>query len=65
MRQALIAEFHDFANALVALNQSYSVSGQSNCESSTAGDQFVEGLDKIVVHSVAAVPGGIDVHAAD
>jgi Flp pilus assembly pilin Flp len=65
IRQAVIAEFHDLANALVTLNQSYSVSGQSNGESTTAGEQFVEGLDRIVVHSVAAIPGGIDTHAVD
>ena len=65
VRQAVIAELHDYANALVALNQSYSFSGQSNCESSTAGSSFSDGLDSIMVSSVAAIPGGKDTHACD
>ena len=65
VRQAVIAELHDYANALVALNQSYSFSGQSNCESSTAGSQFIDLRDSIVVHSTAAVPGGFDNRACD
>src|SRR5205807_9898579 len=41
VRQAVIAELTDFANAVMALNVSYSFSGQSNCESSTAGSQAI------------------------
>jgi hypothetical protein len=65
VRQAVIAELHDYANALVALNQSYSFSGQSNCESSTAGSQFTDSADSIMVASVAAIPGGKDTKACD
>jgi hypothetical protein len=65
VRQAVIAELHDVANAILALNQSYSFSGQSNCESSTAGSQFIDLPDSIVVHSTAAVPGGFDNRACD
>ena len=65
VRQAIIAELHDIANALLALNQTYSISGQSNCESSTAGSQFRDLPDSIVVHSTAAVPGGFDNRACD
>ena len=65
VRQAVIAELHDVANALLALNQSFSFSGQSNCESSTAGSQFIDLPDSIVVHSTAAVVGGFDNRACD
>ena len=65
VRQAVIAELHDYANALVALNQSYSFSGQSNCQSSTAGSQFTDAPDSIMVASVAATPGGKDNKACD
>ena len=65
VRQAVIAELHDVANALLALNQSYSFSGQSNCESSTAGSSFKDVGDSIVVKSAAATPGGHDSRACD
>ena len=42
VRQALISELTESAQALLALNQSFSFSGQSNCESSTAGSQFTD-----------------------
>jgi hypothetical protein len=65
VRQALIAELHDFANGLLALNQSFSFSGQSNCTSSTAGGSFIDFNDSIVVKSTFAVPGGFDNRACD
>ena len=65
VRQAVIAELHDVANALLALNQSYSFSGHSNCESSTAGSSFKDVGDSIVVKSTAATPGGFDNRACD
>jgi Flp pilus assembly pilin Flp len=65
VRQAIIAEFHDIANALLALNQSFSFSGQSNCESSSAGAFFIDFADSIVVRSTVATPGGFDNRACD
>jgi Flp pilus assembly pilin Flp len=65
VRQAVLAELHDFANALLALNQSYSFSGQSNCAPSTGGSQFVDFTDSIVVTSTLAIPGGFDNRACD
>jgi hypothetical protein len=65
VRQAVIVELHDVANAILALNQSFSFSGQSNCESSTAGSQFIDVPDSIVVHSTAATIGGFDNRACD
>ncbi len=37
VRQAVISELTESAQALLALNQSFSFSGQSNCESFTLG----------------------------
>jgi hypothetical protein len=65
VRQAVIAELHDFANALVALNQSYSFSGQSNCEVARIGSQFIDTGDSIMVASTAAVPSGKHAFACD
>src|SRR5258708_24600555 len=36
------------SNALLSLDQSYSFSGQSNCESSTAGSVFIDFTSPIV-----------------
>lgn len=65
VRQAIIAEFHDIANSLLALNQSFRITGQSNCESSTAGTFFFDLGDSIVVRSTVATPGGFDNRACD
>ena len=42
LRQAVLSELVETAQAVLALNQSYSFSGQSNCESSTAGSSASE-----------------------
>ena len=42
VRQAVISELTEFANAVMSLNQSFSFSGQSNCLSSTAGSQAID-----------------------
>jgi hypothetical protein len=65
VRQALLVELHDVANALLALNHSYSFSGQSNCQASTAGSAFQDNPDAITVHSTPATPGGFDNRACD
>ena len=65
VRQALVSELTETANAIMALDQSYSFSGQSNCESSTAGSSFSDGVDSIMVGSTAATPGGKDNKACD
>src|SRR3954451_4345044 len=54
VRQALISELTEFANAVMALNQSFSFSGQSNCQSSTAGSQAIDSSDTISAAAVAA-----------
>ena len=47
VRQAVISELTEFANALMALDQSYSFAGQSNCLSSTAGSAATDSSDSI------------------
>jgi hypothetical protein len=65
VRQAVIAELHDCANAILALNCSYSYSGQSNCCASTSGSQFIDPPEPLVVGSVAAIPMHSQVHPCD
>ena len=60
VRQALISELTESAQALLALNQSFSFSGQSNCESSTAGSVFVDFTETIVARHTPALSPGID-----
>jgi hypothetical protein len=59
LRQALISELTETAQALLALNQSFSFSGQSNCESSTAGSSASDTTNTIGEGSVAASTASI------
>jgi hypothetical protein len=61
VRQAVITELEDFANAVLSLNQSYSFSGQSNCQSSTAGSAFTDSSDFINTTSTLASEAGSDI----
>ena len=63
VRQAVIAELNDFANAVLSLNQSFSFSGQSNCQSSTAGSQFIDSADSINTASTVATEIGSDINS--
>src|SRR5262249_26532771 len=54
VRQAVVVELTDFANAVLALNMSYSFSGQTNCQASTAGSAFIDVVSSIAIGSVAA-----------
>jgi hypothetical protein len=65
VRQAVMGEVYDGVNALISPNLSYSFSGQSNCESSTAGSQHLDANDSIIVRSTAALPWGVDNRACD
>jgi len=47
VRQAVISELTEFANAVMALNQSYSFAGQSNCLASTSGSSAVDSSNVI------------------
>src|SRR5437016_8885881 len=53
VRQAVISELTEFANAVMALDQSYSFTGQSNCQASTAGSAATDSLNSIPAVSVA------------
>jgi hypothetical protein len=60
VRQAVISELTEFANAVMALNQSYSFSGQTNCEASTAGSSGSDTTNSINEGSVAASTANIN-----
>jgi len=47
VRQAVISELTEFANAVMALNQTFSFAGQSNCLSSTAGSATIDSSNVI------------------
>ena len=53
VRQALISELVESAQALLALNQSFSFSGQTNCEASTAGSSASDTTNTIGEGSAA------------
>ena len=65
VRQAIMAEVFDLSNHLHIGIQSYRFSGQSDCESGTAGSAFTNTGDFILVRSTAATVGGFDNHACD
>jgi len=52
LRQAVISELTETAQALLALNQSFSFSGQTNCESSTGGSSASDTTNTIGEGSV-------------
>jgi hypothetical protein len=59
VRQAMLSELIETAQAIMALNQSYSFSGQSNCEASTAGSAASDTNNSISESSTAATPAVI------
>jgi hypothetical protein len=59
LRQAIISELTESAQALLALNQSFSFSGQSNCEAITFGSSASDTSNTINEFSVSAFNGGI------
>jgi hypothetical protein len=59
LRQALISELTESAQALLAINQSFSFSGQSNCESFTGGSSASDTTNTIFEGSVGAFNGAI------
>ena len=65
VRQALLSELVETAQAIMALNQSYSFSGQTNCESSTAGSSASDITSTINVASTAATTASISQSPCD
>jgi Flp pilus assembly pilin Flp len=54
VRQAVISELTEFANAVMALDQSFSFAGQSNCLSSTAGSAATDPGPSLINESSVA-----------
>jgi hypothetical protein len=65
VRQALLSELIETAQAILALNQSFSFSGQSNCESSTAGSSASDTTNTINDFSVNASTASINQNPCD
>jgi Flp pilus assembly pilin Flp len=65
IRQAVISETTELAQAIMALNQSYSFSGQSNCESSTAGSSASDTTNTINEASTAASTSTVNQNPCD
>ncbi len=65
MRQALLSEMVETANSVMALDQSYSYSGQSNGAASTGGSSASDHANQITLGSVPASQGPINQAACD
>jgi hypothetical protein len=69
VRQAVNSELTEFAQAVTALNQSYSFAGQSNCVASVAGSQAINtpsnAASLAATRTPAAAPVTITPHFAD
>src|SRR5581483_3981660 len=59
VRQAVLSELTEFANAVLALNQSYSFTGQTNCQSSTSGSAATDSNNSIPLAAVAATAANV------
>jgi hypothetical protein len=60
VRQALISELTESAQSLLALNQSFSFSGQSNCEAFTGGSSGSDTTNTINESSTFASTANIN-----
>jgi hypothetical protein len=65
LRQAVISETTELAQAIMALNQSFSFSGQTNCESSTAGSAAADSCNTIGEVSAAATTCTVNQNPCD
>src|SRR5690348_16728539 len=65
VRQAVLSELVETAQAILALNQSFSFSGQSNCESSTGGSSASDTTNTITNVSVSASTATINQFPCD
>ena len=65
VRQALVSELTETANAIMALDQSYSFSGQSFAGASTAGSSAVDHSSSITVTTAAPTNAMINQQACD
>jgi hypothetical protein len=65
VRQAILSELTEFANAVMALNQSYSFTGQSNCESTTAGSEALDSNNSIPLFHTTPLPSTVTQNPCD
>jgi hypothetical protein len=65
VRQAVISELTEFAGAVMSLNQSFSFTGQSNCQSSVAGSQAIDTNDTIPAGHTAPTPNTVEQSPCD
>jgi len=65
VRQAVISELTEFANAVMALNESYSFTGQTNCQSSTMGSSASDSANFINESSIQPPTADIDQSPCD
>src|SRR4051812_5355179 len=59
VRQAVISELTEFANAVMALNQSYSFTGQTNCQATTAGSAASDSQNTINESKIGPTATGV------
>jgi hypothetical protein len=59
VRQAVISEFTEYAQAVMALNQGYSFSGQSNAASATPGSYATDATNAIALSAMAGGGGAV------
>lgn len=60
MRQAVVSEMTEIAQAILALDQSYSFNGSSNCAASTAGSSASDSTNTIQAASTQPTFGLVD-----
>jgi hypothetical protein len=65
IRQAILSELVETGQAILSLNQSFSFSGQSNCEAITAGSSASDTTNTIFNGSVSASTAAINQNPCD
>lgn len=58
IRNSVVSELTEVSNAIASLNQAYSYSGLSNCNSFTNGSQMSDAYDTMQSGTITAAPGG-------
>jgi hypothetical protein len=63
VRDAVNTELSELANAILALSQGYTLSGQSGCGAQTDGSQAIDTPSKVLdpINTPPAIPSVIDV----
>jgi Flp pilus assembly pilin Flp len=61
VRNAVATELTEVANAIGAVDQTYSYSGLANCRSATAGSGATDAVGSFGLTAVAVTPAGISI----